>query len=245
MFDKAQLVRLLALHERSFGLFTWLNASLKGGRRSLARVADALAFSEAAVEWIRANRSSLPQDFRPAEEETDEFAHLFVSYLATSFEVVDRSAVRACPGCWCCVYWIDSKHLRARNPDSKARSQGRALKVLCLGRLAEECGLPLLDRELDAWIGANRDVDGELALVTYVSELVRRTHFASQGEGVLALWREIAWEPDGGLAPRSRPRGAARGGTAEGGPKKKFRLKPEAILAAEKVVKERLARSAT
>lgn len=193
---------------------------MKKGHPPLSRVGEALAFSDAAAEWIRANRSNVPEEFRPEAGELEAFSHLFVSYLATSFEVVDRSAVRACPGCWCCVYWITNKHLRRRDPDKKARATARELKLLYLRRLAEESRRPLSDAELSKFIGDNQDLADALSLATYAHELERRSRFASQGEGVLALWREIAWK--------------------EGRPDKKFRLKPEKIIQAEADLRRRL-----
>lgn len=85
------------------------------------------------------------------------------------------------------MYWIESKHLRARNPDKKARATAQELKVLALRQLAEEAELPYLDAELGTFVQKNPDLARSLSLVTYVNELSRRTHFASQGEGVLAL----------------------------------------------------------
>jgi hypothetical protein len=129
-----------------------------------------------------------------------------VSYLSTSYEVVAGSMVRACAGCWCCVYWNGNKHLRPRNPDRKAKSVARELKVLALRGMSEELHLPLVDRDFAKLVTAPA-----VALYAYVVELDRRSRFASQGEAVLALWREIAWTP-------------------EGKPKPKFRLKVPEIL---------------
>jgi hypothetical protein len=221
MFDAARLKRLLALHEKSYGLFLWINGGLKTGRRSLSSVAKTLAFSDAALRWIRANDQTVPEQFRPDPTEREEFAHLFVSYLATSFEVVDRVRY-SCHGCWCCSYWIESKHLRRRDPDKKARAVGHQLKILYLRALAEELELPLLDPELERFAGDHRDLAPQLALATYVHELERRSRFASQGEGTLALWREIAWKENGG------------------GPKPKFRLKVDDILRAEAAIRGKL-----
>jgi hypothetical protein len=221
MFDAKGLERLLALHEKTYGLFVWLNQSLRTGRRSLTTVKTPLSFSEAAAEWIRDNASNFPERFRAGPDEREEFAHLFVSYLATSFEVADRSRQSACPGCCCCVYWIESKHLRRRDPDKKARSVAHQLKVLYLRGLAVELELPLLEAELEGFATKQKDLRPQLALATYASELQRRSRFASQGEGSLALWREIAWKEGGG-------------------PKPKFRLKVEEILKAETALKERL-----
>lgn len=221
MFDATRLKRLLALHEKSYGLFLWLNQRLRSGAPPLASVRDTLAFSEAAEDWLRRNEAGIPERFRPGKGEREEMAHLFVSFLATSFEVVDRAATRACPGCWCCIYWIESRHLRRRDPDKKARRDAHRLEVLYLRGLAEEAGFPRLDAELERFATDHKDLRPQLALATYVRELERRSRFASQGEGSLALWREIAW--------------------TERGPKPKFRLKVDEILKAEAALRERLA----
>ena len=221
MFDAEILKRLLALHEKSYALFKWLNGSLSRGKRSLASVQSTLSFSEAASDWLRRNRAGLPDDLRPAETDLEDFAHLFVSYLATSFEVVDGTMVRACPGCCCCVYWLGNRHLRARNPDRKAKATAGKLKVLALRSLADEAELPFTDAELQAFVRERADLAASLSLFAYAHELFRRTRFASQGEAVLALWREVAWDP-------------------KGSPKRKFRLKADAILKAERTLRDGL-----
>lgn len=220
MFEAKALDRLIRLHEKSYGLFTWLNDSLRRGKRSLTSVSGPLSFSDAAATWLRSNLERFPEEHRPQPDEFGEFSHLLVSYLSTSFEVVDR-AMHRCSGCWCCVYWIESRHLRARNPDRKARGTALELKVLCLRTLGEELGLPLLDGELREFIRKGKDFARDLALVAYACELARRTKFASQGEGVLALWREFAWDE-------------------QGGPRRTFRLKSAEILKAEAVLKGKL-----
>jgi hypothetical protein len=157
-------------------------------------VSEALGFSEAAADWIRRNRSGLPEDLDPV-------SHLFVSYLSTSYEVVAGSMVRGCAGCWGCVFWDGNKHPRPRNPDRKAKSVARELKVLALRRMSEELDLPLVDRDFAKPLAAPA-----VALYAYVVELDRRSRLASQGEAVLALWREIAWTPAGKPKPKFRLR---------------------------------------
>ncbi len=218
MLTLERVTRLLKLHERAYGLFTWLNASMKGGGTPLVRVGDSLAFADAAVEFLKVNHGRLPEEHRPEAADLEETAHLFVSYLATSYEVVDHALVRTCPGCWCCYFWAKNRHLQARNPDKKAASTARKLKLLYLRNLADEAELPLTDAELDAFYGKRRELWPEIALATYVRELDRRSHFASQGEAVLSLWRELAWE--------------------DGKPRKKFRLKADAAVAAEAKIRK-------
>ena len=59
-----------------------------------------------------------------------------------------------------------------------------------------------------------------VSMATYVYELIRRSSFASQGSGILALWREIAWDK---TAPR-----------------KGFVLKAKDVLQAETLICEKL-----
>lgn len=197
MLDADRLKRVLKLHDKSFGLFRWLNEQLRRGVRPLSAVEETLTFADAASGWLRRNLSNLPPDYRPEADEVDEMAHLFVSYLGTSFQLVDQAAVRACPGCWCCIYWIRNKHLHVRNPDKKAMSEGRALKMLYLKNLAEEAGYPLTDAEVEKFYAARRDLWPAVSVATYLRELDRRSKFASQGEGVLALFREAIHEASG------------------------------------------------
>lgn len=194
MLDAVRLKRVLRLHAKSFGLFRWLNDQLRRGVRPLGAVEETLAFAEAAAGWLRKNAANLPADHRPEPDEVEEMSHLFVSYVATSFEVVDQAAVRACPGCWCCIYWIRNKHLRVRNPDKKAIGEARQLKMLYLKTLAEEAGYPLTDAEVEKFYGARRDLWPAVSVASYLRELDRRSKFASQGEGVLALFREAVGE---------------------------------------------------
>ena len=129
--------------------------------------------------------------------------------------------MRACPGCWCCVYWIESKHLRARDPDRKARAAAVDLERNYLRHLAEATGVAPSPAALDALTG-DRSREVPLALATYAPELLRRTRFASQGEGVLALWRTISRD-------------------AKGRRNRKFHLTAGAALAADATVRSRMA----
>jgi hypothetical protein len=222
MFDRTSLTRLLALHDRTYRLFLWANALLKDGAQPYAAVSEALSFADAATAWLRKNRENLPEDVRPEAGDLDEFSHLFVSYLSTSFEVVDNATVPACRWCFCCgVLRLTRRHLRVRNPDRKARQIAQEMKLIYLRRLSEDLELPLIDSDLNQFITQNEDLGKDLSLVTYAQELERRSHFASQGEGVLALWREFARKPEG----RRKP---------------KFQLKVDQILEAEGRLADRL-----
>lgn len=207
----------MGLHQKAYGLFQWLNAHLMDGRIRIARILDVLTFSAAAKAWLTRNLQNVPEEFRPAPTESEEFSHLFVSYLTTSFEVVEGS-INPCPGCWCCSYWIAAKHLRPRKPDRKAKREAGQLKQLALRALADELGLALTERELSE-IADSKPL--ESSMFSYAVELQRRARFQSQGEGVLVLWREIAWDSKGRPIP-------------------KFRLKTSAVLEAQETLRKEM-----
>ena len=111
MFKQDELARLIDLQDRSYRLFLWLNQSLRVGLRSYDSVSKAVSFAEASAAWIRKYAGEFPDDLRPAPEELDDFASLFVSYLSTSFEVVDGRSVPSCRYCFCCGYLELPRHL--------------------------------------------------------------------------------------------------------------------------------------
>lgn len=213
MFDEAELRRVLGLHEKAYRLLLWLNEGMLDGRPPLGKVAEALAFSDAALAWVRRHAAQLPEELRPADADLEPFCRLFASYLSTSFEVAEGRRI-SCRGCWCCGYWNGNRHLRTRNPDKKAKGVARELKLLYLRSLAPEAEL--------GDVLARKDLAPAISLAAYAAELVRRSKFASQGEGVLALWREVAWTP-------------------AGSPNRKFRLDAAKILQAERALREALA----
>ena len=81
-----------------------------------------------------------------------------------------------------------------------------------MSRLAADATPDAVDAVLGRW-----DPRKDVALATWGFEMLRRSEFASQGEAVLALWREFAWEA--------------------GRPRRGFRLTARAIVEAERRVR--------
>jgi hypothetical protein len=217
MFDADELRRVTGLQQRSYELLRWVNDALRAGTLSFKAVHEATTLSEAAADWLERNRANLPPNLRPAEEDRDAFANLFVSYVTTSFHLRENPGlVSVAPRghCYCpfCSYLARANYLAVRVPDKKAAARARELKELYLSGLAQELGVPLSSAERDAPI-TDPALAEAVSYATYGKELVRRSQFASQGEGILVLWREIAWE--------------------KGKLKKGFTLSAERILASE------------
>ncbi|MBK7840331.1 MAG: hypothetical protein IPJ49_22170 [Candidatus Obscuribacter sp.] len=223
MFERQQLDHLLDVHGRSYRLLLWLNKRMRDNKLQVATIHDVISLSDAARDWLKRQLNNLPADLRPHENEIDEFSHLLASYLQTSFEVAEgKIPVDGWCGCRCmfCLYVRDATFLQARKVTDKARETAKQLKVLLLCELANDLGLPLLRTDLEPFIGVNPDLSVAISVLTYTRELMRRTSFGSQGLGVLALWREIAW-------------------TATA-PKKDFKLTTNLVLEAETLVSARL-----
>jgi hypothetical protein len=223
MFDATQLKAVVDLQERSFALLRWVNRGMIAGTLKFDTVHGPLSLADAADEWVRRHYGMIPESARPTLDQVRPFAYLFASYLATSYEVADTRTVSG--GCHCGFCWrlLAVKNLRPRKVSKKAREEARQLKLILLRHLAAEMGLAVRKGEFERLLDEPGDLARAVSWAAYGQELLRRSEFASQGEGVLVLWREIAWDGKGRVSP-------------------KFRLTPEAFLAAEATMKERLAK---
>lgn len=224
MFDPEELERVVSLQQKSYKLLQWVGDALRSGTLRFNTVHSSMELFEAAKEWIGRNLDSFPADARPDRSDLDAFAHLFASYLDTSFDLVAEPGQRlaSSSNCYCrlCSYLVAADHLRVKNPDKKARQKSRQMKDLYLSALAAELGVPLSYPEIEKLI-ADPALAQDIAFATYGCELLRRSRFASQGEGVLVLWREIAWDARGKI-------------------KKGFALSAERTLRAEATISNRL-----
>ena len=200
MFNPDELKKVIELHQKSYNLFSWLNKKLKDfGRRSkkntlFNEIHEKVSFYKGCFAWISRHLGEFPPDARPAKSEIEPFAHLFASYLTTSFFVTDT--VRVSDGCPCpfCSFFYNITAFQVRNPDKKARLNAEKLKARYIETLAREAELPSVPSNIEEWIPKNPELSRDISLATYAQELIRRSKFTSQGEAILVLWREIAWK---------------------------------------------------
>lgn len=217
LFDAAAMERVLHLQKQSYALLKWLNQHLGNGGLSFSVAHRATSGAEAAEEWLVRSRAQLPPAHLPAEAERHEFAHLFASYLLTSFELpAGKETIRVSDcHCYCdyCSYVVSLHRLVPRTPTPNDRKTAHQLKRLFLEHLVEDLGYPL-EKPVEDAVFSNKDLSLTLSCAAYADQLIRRTQFASQGAAVLVLWRDIAWE-DGRK------------------PKKKFELTAAQVVEAE------------
>jgi hypothetical protein len=223
VFAEQQVTRVLALHEKSYALLRWVKASLRSGRLSFSIVHGAGDSAAAAQEWISRHLANIPDDARPGAEDVPTFARLFVSFLTTSFQLNPNSLKRVSPcGCYCgfCSYLQAGPNLDPRTPSKKHFGTAFELKRLYLARISSELKPQPPQSVVDSVLGSS-ELRESIAMATWGTEMLRRSEFASQGEAVLALWRQFAWE--------------------KGQPKRDFRVTARAICAAERRICEALA----
>jgi hypothetical protein len=203
MFDPNELNKVIELHQKSYNLFIWLNNKLKDFRRKSKKntlfdeVHDKVSFYKGSLAWINRHVGEFPPDARPARSDVEPFSHLFTSYLKTSFVVSDKVKVSdKGHRCWCpfCSIFFDITAFQLRNPDKKARANAQKLKARYIETLGRESELSSVPSNIEDWIPNNPKLNNDISLATYAQELIRRSKFVSQGEGILALWREIAWK---------------------------------------------------
>ena len=200
MIQRHHMKEVLRLHEKSYRLLRWVNQRFRSGNLKLSAVHEDISFVDAAEDWISHWHDSLPNDSRPEKGKLRPFASLFVSYLRTSFEPAPSGPRLSfpCCGCTCCSYLVNvAAHLKPRKLTKKSKAAAAELKNLYVQKLLEELAKDSSPAVVAALIEKSSDLGRQIALATYGHELIRRSEFASQGEGVYALWREFAWEKSG------------------------------------------------
>jgi hypothetical protein len=196
MFDVKQLTHVLELHEKSFALLRWVRAGLRQGKISFSVVHQTADTATAAEEWIGRHLQNIPIEARPQLDDVPTFSRLFVSFLTTSFRLSANAVRLVSPcGCWCsyCSYLQAGPHLEVRSPSKKDFQTARDLKKIYLVDLLAEQARDVSDTAVERLL-ADRDLAEKISLATWGTELLRRSKYASQGEAVLALWREFAWK---------------------------------------------------
>src|SRR4051812_26967944 len=98
MFDETRLREALALQRKSYELLRWANEAVKERRLKVPDLHHDMSASQAARSFLERTLGSLPPQARPEPDQIDEVAHLFASYLTTTFETAAvRRISDGCP----------------------------------------------------------------------------------------------------------------------------------------------------
>lgn len=224
MFNREELRLAVDLHRRSYSLLRWLSTAISKGVIRFDRAHDYMDEAEVAKEWIHGHYMNLPPSCRPTLDHLGQFAQFFATYLTTSFDLVEKPGERLISECGCmcpmCSYFTSAPHLKVKKVSPRDKKRARKIKTTSLQQLAREQSVRLEDREVEKLIDSQESAR-DVSLLAYGQQLVERSRGRSEGPAVLALWREIAWEPTGS-------------------PKKNFELEVDDILNAEQALVKKI-----
>jgi len=191
MIDEQKIEHTLELHKKAYELLMWLKQQAKTNSSLLNNQAlEEMSSADTCQDWVSRHCSMFPVGLRPAADDISGFSHLFSSFFATSFRVgLDRSwRTRETTLLAGVKKFRDGRH--KKNSDRRELEAALALKRAAVNALAVEaqleCESVLIERFLTL-----EEYKQELALWTYIRELIRRTEFASQGSAVHRLWLEL------------------------------------------------------
>ena len=193
MFNETELSKIIRLQQKSFLLLQWVRGQMDAGTLNVSTVESATAFYPVAHAWITGNRASFPRQTRPDEDDVETFTHLFVAFLTTSYKIPPPKVgtPKPVPSHYARLF-APASLLQVRTPDKKATASAQQMKDLYLVGLAADLGVPLPFEERER-LATDAALAQDVSFAAYGRELMRRSQFASQGEGILVLWREIAW----------------------------------------------------
>lgn len=198
VMNREDIERILRLQNSAYELLLWLNKRAQNEQDILSdHNLEKWRFAESCEVWVRDIYGMIPLAIRPAEDEIPAFARLFTSFFQTSFRLVESAPTRAYDNWGEERGWTGNgkRKLLPGAPSGKKTPKGKErveksaheLRFIALEELAMEHDL-LPDRaDLEA-VERDSASSSALTLWTYVHELNRRAHFASQGEAVRSLW---------------------------------------------------------
>jgi hypothetical protein len=225
MFERNQIERAVELQQRSYKLLRWMVDAIDRGFISFGAAHTFSTFPEATTAWLHRHYNDLPNEARPPRDDMRAFVELFVSYVDTSFDIVEHPGKRLYSEdahCFCpiCSWLVDVPRMRPKKLMRSDKERARRMTTSALRQLAVELAVSLDDERADQMTD-DTELREPLALVAYGHDLQRRMIGVVEGPATLALWRRFAWTP-------------------HGSPKHGFQLTADAILDGEAAVVARL-----
>lgn len=200
MLPRDQIEEAVDIQQRSYRLLRWMASAIDRGFIGFSRAHDYSTASDAARDWIREHFDNLPPDARPVPGRLQAFSNFFGSYVTTSFDLVEqpgRKLVSAC-GCYCplCARLAQASHLRTKSLAKRDKVHAQRKCVDRVMMLAGEEQIPL-EREQAEAITADAKLSRAAAYSAYGLSLLERVRGSDGGLHILALWRMLAWKPEG------------------------------------------------
>jgi hypothetical protein len=193
------IAEAVEVQRRSYQLLMWLGRAIDSGIITFTRTHSDADAADNAYEWIQEHYDLLPEEFRPPRDRLRPFSNYFGSYVTTSFDLTDRPGTRPESNCGCfcelCSHLVNASHLRPKKLGKRDKDGARQERVSRVILLAQEEGIPL-SGDLAAAVAGGPFLR-DAAYSAYGQNLLERIGGSECGPYVLALWREIAWKPEG------------------------------------------------
>ena len=215
MLPADRLKLAISIHGKCYKLLRWVSDAIQRGFIPLNRAHEYTNMADASYAWFVEHYDNLPSELRPQREYLREFANYFSTYLATSFDLIENPGDRLISpcGCYCqyCSYLSQAPHLQAKKVLKKDKNRAVLLMEHRLQALAREAEVTLESSSITSIIEGSAIIDESAdsnktvpvnyrrlaAYSTYGYWLLQRLDGHSDGVSLLALWREIAYEPAG------------------------------------------------
>lgn len=199
MLQIDRITNAIEIQQTSYKLLMWLGREIGNGVINFTNSHSGSSASDNSYSWIQEHYDLLPQELRPPRDRMRAFSNYFGSYITTSFDLIESPGTRlesSC-GCYCefCTHLARASHLRAKKLGKRAKALAGEQRVSRVMRLANEEGMQISD-DIAAEI-ARGQFRRDAAYSAYGQCLLERIEGAECGPYVLALWREIAWKPEG------------------------------------------------
>lgn len=200
MLAPDRLTLALDIHAQSYQLLRWVGEAVGRGFIPATRAHEYATASEAGLDWIQHHYLNFPTAMRPDRLHLREFANFFATYVTSSFDIIERPGTRLdsrC-GCYCsmCAVLVNAPHLRVKQVTKRDRDRAYQLMIHRVTALAGEEGIGVSETDIVAVV-RDEKTRRSAAYSAYGHWLIRRLEGDTDGKAVLALWREIAWKPNG------------------------------------------------
>ncbi len=225
LFERDEVEQAVRIHGKAYRLLRWMEEAFSHGIIAPEDAGQYVSTQEATFGWIEKHLPRFPEDAQPDQRELREFSNYFSTYLANTFDIdAEPGGKRFSPNehCSCpiCSWMVRAPHVKAKKVTGGARMRAQNLKNDVLDRIADSHG-GNLSADARHRIAQEEPLTDALNLCAYAVDLLERMKGFAQGPATLALWRSIAWTP-------------------QGSPKKGFELSVDEIMNAQDQVVSRV-----
>ena len=212
LIDSALLSRAIEVQKRCYRFLQLIRYDQIdfSGNWSIGKIHDdSTSEADRFGELVKANFLNLPNNSQPIsanEDDINDFANFFVSYLFCSFDIISDSQSRLVQvsepisdgSCWCelCTRLTDAPNLKLKKVTGWNKSIADSLEEEALRKLILIENVSVSEENISNLLD-NSDYIETRALIAYGVELIRRCNGEEVDASSLVLWRRFAWEKNG------------------------------------------------